>query len=75
MEPTSTHVEPELLDVKQTAVLCGCSPRHVFNLVTAGKLPAPVKLGRLVRWRTATLKAWLAELEAVQHHDRREQTN
>jgi len=50
---------PALLDVDQVAALCGCSTRHVRRLADAGRMPAPVKLGALIRWRRADLDAWL----------------
>jgi len=49
-----------LLDVRAVAALLNCSPRHVYRLADAGRLPAPVRLGGLVRWRRADLDAWLA---------------
>ena len=50
----------ELLDVRDVAALLGrCSVRHVHRLADAGKMPRPVKLGALVRWRRAELDAWI----------------
>jgi excisionase family DNA binding protein len=48
-----------LLDVRAVAALLDCSERHVFRLSAAGKLPAAVWIGRLVRWRRTDLDAWL----------------
>jgi len=44
-------VTPLLLDVRGVAALLGCSARQVFRLSDAGRLPAPVRVGRLIRWR------------------------
>ena len=49
-----------LLDVKAVAQLLTCSVRHVYRLVDDGKMPRPVKLGALVRWRREDLLNWLA---------------
>ena len=49
-----------LLDVVQVGALLGCSPRHVYRMADAGKMPPPVRLGALVRWRRAELMEWLA---------------
>lgn len=49
----------ELLDVKTVAALLNCSPRHVYRLSDAGRMPRPVKLGQLVRWRRSELLRWL----------------
>ena len=54
-------VAVELLDVRDVAALLGrCSIRHVHRLADAGKMPQPIKLGSLVRWRRAELDAWIA---------------
>lgn len=50
----------ELLDVRAVAALLGCSPRHVYRLTDAGRMPLPVRLGSLVRWRKQSLGEWLA---------------
>jgi len=49
-----------LLDVRAVATLLNCSPRHVYRLADAGRLPSPVRIGALVRWRRAELLDWLA---------------
>jgi excisionase family DNA binding protein len=49
-----------LLDVRVVAALLSCSVRHVYRLSDAGRLPAPVRLGALVRWRRQELLDWLA---------------
>jgi excisionase family DNA binding protein len=50
---------PQLLDVQAVAVLLGCSPRHVYRLSDAGRMPAPVRLGALVRWSAASIREWI----------------
>ncbi len=55
-------VSAELLDVKTVAALLGsCSTRHVYRLADAGRMPQPIKLGSLVRWRRAELDRWINE--------------
>jgi excisionase family DNA binding protein len=49
-----------LLDVRAVAALLNCSARHIYRLCDAGKMPPPVRIGALVRWRRADLDAWLA---------------
>jgi excisionase family DNA binding protein len=49
-----------LLDVQAVAALLHCSSRHVYRLADAGRMPSPVKLGALVRWRRQDLDNWLA---------------
>jgi excisionase family DNA binding protein len=50
----------QLLDVRAVAQLLDCSTRHVYRLADAGKMPAPLRLGALVRWRRQDLDAWLS---------------
>lgn len=54
-----TAEKAELLDVRAVAALLDCSARHIYRLSDAGKLPRPVKLGQLVRWRRVELLGWL----------------
>ncbi len=57
-EPSESSAQ--LLDVKAVAALLGdCSTRHVYRLVDAGRMPSPVRLGALVRWRRTELMAWV----------------
>jgi excisionase family DNA binding protein len=49
-----------LLDVRAVAKMLGCSPRHVYRLSDGGRMPAPVKLGALVRWRATAIEEWIA---------------
>lgn len=55
------HKAPaELLDVHEVSAVGIGSPRHVFRLADAGKMPPPVRIGRLVRWRRSDIAAWIA---------------
>jgi len=49
----------KLLDVEMVAELLNCSPRHVYRLSDGGKMPAPVKLGSLVRWSASAIREWI----------------
>jgi len=51
----------ELLTVGDTARVLNCSKRQVYRLADAGKLPAPVRLGALVRWRRASILEWIGQ--------------
>ena len=52
-------VAAELLDVGAVAALLGCSKRTVYRLSDGGRMPRPLKLGQLVRWRRAEVLAWI----------------
>jgi len=53
------RARPELLDVEAVGKLLTCSQRTVYRMADAGKMPRPVKLGSLVRWRRGELLDWL----------------
>jgi excisionase family DNA binding protein len=62
--PPDSAALPALLDVRAVARLLGCSIRHVYRLADGGRMPAPLKLGALVRWqRTGPngVETWIAE--------------
>jgi len=54
-----TAAAPQLLDVEAVAALLGCSPRHVYRLSDSGRMPAPLRLGALVRWNRAAVESWI----------------
>ena len=48
---------PSLLNVLDVAHLLSCSARHVRRLSDSGRMPRPVKLGTLARWKRARDRA------------------
>ena len=46
--------------VEQLAAALQCSPRHVWRLIDAGKIPGVLRVGRLVRVSRKIADAWLA---------------
>mgnify|MGYP006297512331 CR=1 FL=1 len=53
------HNEQLALTAEDVGKLLCISRAHVFRLQRAGKLPAPVRFGRSVRWSRAELEDWL----------------
>lgn len=51
--------EPVLMDVRAVAHLLDCSPRHVYRLADAGKMPRPRHIGALVRWSRSEILNWI----------------
>jgi excisionase family DNA binding protein len=49
----------ELLEAAFVAELCGCSARTVRRLADSGRMPRPVKLGSLIRWRRTEVMDWI----------------
>ncbi len=52
--------EPWLITVSELAEKLQLSERSIHGKRVSGELPAPIKLGRAVRWRADEIKAWLA---------------
>jgi predicted DNA-binding transcriptional regulator AlpA len=50
---------PALLDVRVVATMLSMSERSVWRLSDAGKLPAPVRIGRMVRWSRSDIMQWV----------------
>ncbi len=61
MSTTVHNATSERLALPAAAVakLLGISLRHLWKLSASGRLPAPIRLGRSVRWRLDELRAWL----------------
>lgn len=52
---------PALLTVREVATMLGCSPRHIYRLADAGRMPGPLRLGVLVRWDRSTIESWVGD--------------
>ena len=50
---------PTLLTTSQVGELLGCSTRHLHRLVDSGRLPRPIRLGRLLRWDQRLIRRWI----------------
>ena len=57
-ENESVKGTAHLLSPAETARFLGVSSRHLRALNSCGRLPAPIRLGRCVRWCRAELVAW-----------------
>lgn len=42
----------QLLAVRDVANTLKVSPRQIWKLLSSGRMPAPLRLGRSVRWRS-----------------------
>ena len=50
---------PPMLDVGTVAKLLDCSGRHVYRLSDSDRMPRPLKIGSLVRWRKDDIRQWI----------------
>ncbi len=52
-------VEPRTFRAEELAEVLGISRAHVWRMHNRGRLPAPLRFGRSVRWHRDTIEAWL----------------
>jgi excisionase family DNA binding protein len=60
VDPTTPTPPPAMLGIRDVAALLRCSTRHVHRLADRGAMPAPVRLGALIRWRRDAIDQWIA---------------
>lgn len=56
----SQQLDHLALRAAEVAELLNISERHLWALLSSGRLPRPIKLGRAVRWSVSELHDWLA---------------
>lgn len=56
---TQSNSAPILLSVEDVAALLSCSERHIRRLADAGRMPRPVRLSSLVRFRRSEIERWV----------------
>ncbi|EGT5667002.1 MULTISPECIES: helix-turn-helix transcriptional regulator [Cronobacter] len=47
-----------LVDMKFITADCLLTDKWIYKLISLGKFPRPLKLGRMSRWRAADYYAW-----------------
>jgi len=52
-------METRLIDVDGTAAMLGVGARTIWRLRDAGRMPAPINIGKCIRWRVADIAAWI----------------
>ncbi|MGO9597026.1 MAG: helix-turn-helix transcriptional regulator [Isosphaeraceae bacterium] len=48
-----------LLNAEEVAAMLGVSERTLWRLLSAGRVPKPVRFGRSTRWRLADVEEWI----------------
>ena len=56
--------ERVLLSVREVAHMLNLGERTIWKINSTGDFPAPVRIGRAVRWDRREIEAWLAEKNA-----------
>ena len=57
--PRDREGDSALVDAREAARLCGVSESMLYKLNAAGKMPTPVRLGSLMRWKRRDLLEWI----------------
>lgn len=57
--PDPNAAPPLMLTADEFAATLRISRAHFWRLESAGKLPAPLRLGRVVRWDRRVVEAWI----------------
>lgn len=52
--------EPVLLTAADVASLLKVSKRTLWRMQSAGRLPSPIRIGGIVRWRLVEVEEWIA---------------
>ena len=50
-----------LLSADEVAAMLNISERTLWRLLSAGKVPEPVRFGRSTRWRLSDVREWIEE--------------
>ena len=58
--PPPSAVEPMVLNAEDAGRMCGRSEASWWRDHAAGRIPAPVRIGRSTLWRVQELRDWLA---------------
>jgi excisionase family DNA binding protein len=62
MPPTTTRPDgPALFDADDLAALLRCSKSYVRRMADAGRMPPPIKLGKLSRWDRDVIARWIVD--------------
>ena len=51
----------KMVDMKFITEFTGLTDKWFYKLISEGKFPKPIKLGRSSRWRESEVKRWLTE--------------
>ncbi|APW58644.1 helix-turn-helix transcriptional regulator [Paludisphaera borealis] len=55
----STDAAPLLICAVDVARMMGVSERTLWRLVSAGRVPTPLRIGRNTRWRAGEVRDWI----------------
>lgn len=50
-----------MITARQLAVILQVSTRQVWRMLSARRVPQPIRVGNVVRWRMAEIEQWIAD--------------
>lgn len=50
-----------MITARQLAVILQVSKRQVWRMLSARRVPQPIRVGSVVRWRMADIEQWIAD--------------
>lgn len=59
MKSVSTKQTTLLVTAKELSEMLSVSPRHIWRMKAAGKLPRAFEIGHCVRWKLVDISDWL----------------
>ena len=59
LSQNTTVATPLLLRIEQVCHLTGLGRTMIYELISRGQLPAPIKLGRASRWPAREIEEWI----------------
>lgn len=57
----SEFSDPVMITARQLAVILRVSKRQVWRMLSARRVPQPIRIGNVVRWRMAEIEQWVAD--------------
>ena len=58
-EPECKPIPFRLLTIQEMAAIMNCSVASVYTMKAYGRVPPPLRIGRLVRWDPREVQQWL----------------
>ena len=57
--PANRESDSALLDAREAARLCRVSLPMLYKLNASGRMPCPIKIGSLMRWKRKEILTWI----------------
>lgn len=59
MSKNNPRIDAELLTAAQASAITNMGERTWWRFVSSGRAPAPIKIGRVVRWKKKEIMEWI----------------